>query len=288
MKCTMAEISWIKLRTDMFDDNKIKIIQNMPDGDALLVIWIRLITLAGSTNADGYVYLGEDLPYTEDMLAIIFNKPISTVRLALSTLEKLQMIELDTKGIFLVNFSKHQNLEKMMEIREYNRQKKQESRERKRQLLVNDNVKDNALTVNQNVNLDKDKEEDKEEDKEVEEDKKEKEKESKNTKKETVKSIFEYYTGGELLNVLMDFAEMRKSTNAKLTPRAAQMICNKLDTLADNDIDKIKIVENSIMNSWKGIFALKQDSNTGSSYKQQPTTQDLLQSEGVQAFLRGE
>lgn len=284
----MAEISWIKLRTDMFDDNKIKIIQNMPDGDALLVIWIRLITLAGSTNADGYVYLGEDLPYTEDMLAIIFNKPISTVRLALSTLEKLQMIELDTKGIFLVNFSKHQNLEKMMEIREYNRQKKQESRERKRQLLVNDNVKDNALTVNQNVNLDKDKEEDKEEDKEVEEDKKEKEKESKNTKKETVKSIFEYYTGGELLNVLMDFAEMRKSTNAKLTPRAAQMICNKLDTLADNDIDKIKIVENSIMNSWKGIFALKQDSNTGSSYKQQPTTQDLLQSEGVQAFLRGE
>lgn len=284
----MAEISWIKLRTDMFDDNKIKIIQNMPDGDALLVIWIRLITLAGSTNADGYVYLGEDLPYTEDMLAIIFNKPISTVRLALSTLEKLQMIELDTKGIFLVNFSKHQNLEKMMEIREYNRQKKQESRERKRQLLVNDNVKDNALTVNQNVNLDKDKEEDKEEDKEVEEDKKEKEKESKNTKKETVKSVFEYYTGGELLNVLMDFAEMRKSTNAKLTPRAAQMICNKLDTLADNDIDKIKIVENSIMNSWKGIFALKQDSNTGSSYKQQPTTQDLLQSEGVQAFLRGE
>lgn len=282
----MAEISWIKLRTDMFDDNKIKIIQNMPDGDALLVIWIRLITLAGSTNADGYVYLGEDLPYTEDMLAIIFNKPISTVRLALSTLEKLQMIELDTKGIFLVNFSKHQNLEKMMEIREYNRQKKQESRERKRQLLVNDNVKDNALTVNQNVNLDKDKEEDKE----VEEDKKEKEKEkeSKNTKKETVKSVFEYYTGGELLNVLMDFAEMRKSTNAKLTPRAAQMICNKLDTLADNDIDKIKIVENSIMNSWKGIFALKQDSNTGSSYKQQPTTQDLLQSEGVQAFLRGE
>ena len=27
----------------MFDDEKIKIIQSMPEGDALLVIWIRLI-----------------------------------------------------------------------------------------------------------------------------------------------------------------------------------------------------------------------------------------------------
>ena len=34
----MAEINWIKLRVDMFDDDKIKIIQSMPDVDAILVV----------------------------------------------------------------------------------------------------------------------------------------------------------------------------------------------------------------------------------------------------------
>ena len=48
----MAEMQWIKLRIDMFDDEKIKIIQSMPDGDALLVVWIRLIALAGKCNAN--------------------------------------------------------------------------------------------------------------------------------------------------------------------------------------------------------------------------------------------
>ena len=37
----MAEINWIKLRVDMFDDDKIKIIQSMPEGDAILVVWSR-------------------------------------------------------------------------------------------------------------------------------------------------------------------------------------------------------------------------------------------------------
>ena len=49
----MAEVKWIKLNVDMFDDEKIKIIQAMPDGDSLLVVWIKLITLAGKTNDGG-------------------------------------------------------------------------------------------------------------------------------------------------------------------------------------------------------------------------------------------
>lgn len=49
----MAEINWIKLRVDMFDDDKIKIIQSMPEGDAILVVWIRILALAGKCNAKG-------------------------------------------------------------------------------------------------------------------------------------------------------------------------------------------------------------------------------------------
>lgn len=127
-----SDVKWIKLKIDMFDDEKIKVIQNMPDGDALLVIWIRLLTLAGKTNDGGYLYLSDNLPYTEDMLSIILGKHLSTIRLALQTFEQLKMIESDVKGIYLVNFDKHQSLSKLEAIREYNKEKQRESRERKK------------------------------------------------------------------------------------------------------------------------------------------------------------
>ena len=72
----MATVKWIKLNVDMFDDEKIKIIQAMPDGDAILVIWIKLIALAGKTNDGGYIYISENIPYTDEMLSVIMNKPI--------------------------------------------------------------------------------------------------------------------------------------------------------------------------------------------------------------------
>lgn len=132
----MAEMQWIKLRIDMFDDEKIKIIQAMPDGDALLVVWIRLIALAGKCNAKGLVLVDDEFPFTDEMLATIFNKPLQTVRLALTTFEKFHMIESTTKGIYVTNFEKHQNIEGMDRIREQNRIRKQREREWKKALLL--------------------------------------------------------------------------------------------------------------------------------------------------------
>jgi predicted phage replisome organizer len=131
----MADINWIKLRIDMFDDEKIKIIQSMPEGDAILVIWIRLIALAGKCNSNGFVLVEDEFPYSDEMLSVIFNKPLTTVRLALQTFEKFKMVESTTRGIYITNFEKHQNVEGMDKIREQNRIRKQRERERKRALL---------------------------------------------------------------------------------------------------------------------------------------------------------
>lgn len=131
----MADINWIKLRVDMFDDEKIKIIQSMPEGDAILVIWIRIIALAGKCNAKGLVLIEDEFPYSDEMLATIFNKPLATVRLALGTFEKFRMIERTEKGIYISNFEKHQNTEGMEKIREQSRIRKQREREKKRALL---------------------------------------------------------------------------------------------------------------------------------------------------------
>lgn len=154
----MADINWIKLRVDMFDDEKIKIIQSMPEGDAILVIWIRIIALAGKCNAKGLVLIEDEFPYSDEMLATIFNKPLATVRLALGTFEKFRMIERTEKGIYISNFEKHQNTEGMDKIREQARIRKQREREKKRALLeagntpaLPDNSSENPETLPENV-----------------------------------------------------------------------------------------------------------------------------------------
>lgn len=154
----MADINWIKLRVDMFDDEKIKIIQSMPEGDAILVIWIRIIVLAGKCNAKGLVLIEDEFPYSDEMLATIFNKPLATVRLALGTFEKFRMIERTEKGIYISNFEKHQNTEGMEKIREQARIRKQREREKKRALLeagntpaLPENSSENPETLPENV-----------------------------------------------------------------------------------------------------------------------------------------
>lgn len=182
----MAEVKWIKINVDMFDDEKIKIIQSMPEGDALLIVWIKLITLAGKTNDGGYVYIAENMPYTDEMLSVIMNKPLNTIRLALDTFNKLGMVENDIRGIYLVNFEKHQSLDKLAEIREKNRLRVKKFRDKQKQLECN-------VTETLCNDIDIDKELDIEEDKEIEKDKKKKERKKSYGEYQNVKLLDKEY-----------------------------------------------------------------------------------------------
>lgn len=66
---TMSNVKWIKITTTMFDDEKIDFIESLPEADSILIIWIKLLTLAGRTNADGLILLSDTIPYTEEVLA---------------------------------------------------------------------------------------------------------------------------------------------------------------------------------------------------------------------------
>lgn len=72
----MADVKWIKIAVDMFDNRKIKQIGSMPEGDSLLLMWVQLLCLAGNVNDGGFIYLTKEIPYTDEMLATQFNKPI--------------------------------------------------------------------------------------------------------------------------------------------------------------------------------------------------------------------
>ena len=117
----MSEVKWIKIVTEFFDDEKIKLIESMPEADMVLIIWVKLLTLAGKKNMNGYIFLTENIPYTEEMLATVFNRPVNTIRLALETFKNFKMIEYNGKGeIRIANWEKHQNIEGMKRIREGN------------------------------------------------------------------------------------------------------------------------------------------------------------------------
>lgn len=131
----MAEVKWIKITTTMFEDEKIDFIESLPEADAILVIWIKILTQAGKCNSNGFIFLTEQIPYNEEMLAHKFRRPINVIKLALKTFENLGMIEIDDEGYISVsNWEKHQNIEGLEKIREQNRLRKQKQREREKQL----------------------------------------------------------------------------------------------------------------------------------------------------------
>ena len=74
----------------------------------------------------------------------------------------------------------------------------------------------------------------------------------KNTKKE-------FFLDDEKLNqTFADFVDMRKQIKAPMTDRAVGMAIKKLTELSGGNSDTaVKILEQSIMNSWKGLFPLK-------------------------------
>lgn len=128
----MADVKWIKLSTGVFDNRKIKQIEKMPEGDALIVIWFKLLVLAGNINDGGAVWFTEEIPYTEQLLATEFGKPLTIIQLALSTFRKFGMIEIVDDVIHVSNWEKYQNIEGMERIREQTRLRNIAYRERKR------------------------------------------------------------------------------------------------------------------------------------------------------------
>ncbi|MUV38140.1 hypothetical protein JNUCC1_02237 [Lentibacillus sp. JNUCC-1] len=167
----MSNIKWIKLSTAMFDDEKIRLIEKLPEADTILIIWIKLLSQAGRTNANGYIYLNENVPYTEEMLATIFDRSLNTVRLALKTLREFGMIFIDDDSFIRIsNWEKHQNVEGMDRVRKLNAERNKRYRERKKQQLIEDKPEDVSVTSRDGTEEELDKEQDIEIEKEQEKD----------------------------------------------------------------------------------------------------------------------
>lgn len=81
-----------------------------------------------------------------------------------------------------------------------------------------------------------------------------------------------YYPNDEILNkAFSDYVDMRKKIKKPMTDRAIELAIKKLEELSGGDNDTaIKIIEQSVMNSWQGLFPLKEE------HKPQERNWDLI------------
>ena len=145
----MADVKWIKLTTDMFDNRKIKHLRKLPEGNSIVLIWVMLLTMAGRCNANGMIYLTENIPYTTKMLADELGFEENIVKLALEALAQFEMIVTDSNYLFVSGWQEHQNIEGMEKIREQTRQRVAKHREKQKFLICN--VTSNATVTESNA-----------------------------------------------------------------------------------------------------------------------------------------
>ena len=171
----MADVKWIKICTDIFDDEKMLLIESMPEADSLIVIWFKLLCMAGKQNNSGVFMLNDKIAYTDEMLSTVFRRPINTVRLALKTFESYGMVEIVDNVLTIPNWEKHQSLDKLEAARAKTRQRVAAYRE-KQKLITSGNGYSNVTVTPCNA---ADKDIDRDIDKDIDKEKKE------STKKKT-------------------------------------------------------------------------------------------------------
>ena len=156
----MSDVKWIKIVTDIFDDEKILLIESLPWADSIIVIWFKLLCLAGKNNNQGVFVLNDKIPYTDEMLATIFRRDINTVRMAINTFQMFGMIEVVNGVITIPNWGKHQTLDSYEKKKERDRLYQAERRAKQKEIADKSSDKSSDVAIS---DIDKDKERDKEE-----------------------------------------------------------------------------------------------------------------------------
>ena len=262
---------WIKLKTNFFDLPTIDWIMSQNNGCEYIVLYQMLCLKTANTDGKLVSQIGEMLiPY--DIEKIVRDTKYfstDTVRVALDLFKNLGLIYVSDDNTMTIS-----NYDEMVGCESQWAEKKRLYRQKQKQIegqiegqqqgQIEDNVRQEYRDKRLEIR-----------DKSIEYRYKsvDKEKEEKE-KRETYVSILDSYTSNETLkSSLNDFIEMRKKMKG-FTTRAFKLALNKLDELSNDDEEKIKIVNQSVMNSWKSFYELKEETNKYPSWYKEGTQEE--------------
>lgn len=225
------------------DDSKIKAIRKMPEGSSIFELWIGILCLAMKSGRPGCVEIGDGIPFNPETLSNHFNISYVTVTLALRTFEQFKMIELLQDGtIFIKNFEKHQQLDKIRGNLEKTR--KRVEKYRNKQKLLSEGV---TVTPPLRNGIDKDVH------KEV--DKKKKQKKTP-VNFHSLISEFPLLNNDKFNAAYSEWESYSKENHKQLA--SGTVIKAQLKFLSEQP-DPIACIESSIRNGYKGLFEVKVD-----------------------------
>lgn len=132
----MADVEWIKLYLKSFrTSRKMSAIERMKNGDTIIVIWFKLLCLAGEINDGGAIYITPKIPFDEISLADELKKPCAVVKTAIKVFEEHDMVLKDDVGfIRIANWEKYQSADKLAEIRAKDRERKRQKKAQEKAL----------------------------------------------------------------------------------------------------------------------------------------------------------
>ena len=87
---------WLKLKESFFDEKLQKYIRTLPDGDRLLIAYLKM--QLKSLRTEGLIKYDQILPAIEEELAMILDEDVNTIKLLLPALEKARAIEILEDG----------------------------------------------------------------------------------------------------------------------------------------------------------------------------------------------
>lgn len=248
----MADVKWIKITTDMFDNRKIKHLRRLPDGDSIVLIWVMLLTLAGRCNSGGMIFLTENIPYTPKMLADELDFEESTVQLALNALEQLGMIQTNDNGFLAVTgWEKHQNIDGMEKIRESKRLA--QARWRAKQTAIAEKSTVDSTVDSTRISVDHAEEE-------KEEDKNKKEKENKSVRETThtlfVRLLPDYLLSDSLQAKMGEWVKYKTERKEPYKEQGMKSLLRQVENKAIQygDDAVCSLIDECMANNWKGII----------------------------------
>ena len=271
----MADVKWIKITTDIFDDEKILLIESLPDAYAIITVWFKLLCLAGKQNNSGVFMMGR-IAYTDKMLATIFRMKEATVSMALQTFEQFGMVEIVDGVITIPNWDKHQSLDAYEKKKERDRLYQAERRANQKALIEksSDKSSDSQTTPSSDVVV-SDKEEDKERDKE--EDKKKK------SVRETTTTIFkrllpDYILSEELQAKMAEWITYKMERKEGYKEQGMKSLLRQVENnaLKYGDRAVCELIELCMASGWKGIIFDKLEKQSSRPAYQKQTKADEL------------
>lgn len=235
---------WLKLKSDFFDDDTIKFIEEQENGIKYSNFYLKLCLKSLKTDGKLIRLVGETLiPYDINSLSKLTGVEFDTVRSAMQLFESIGLIKvLESGEIYLSQIDEliGSETDKAQMMRRLRAERKLDSNNVTQMLPEIEIEKD--IEIEKNI------------------------KKEKNKKRKTFEEVLaENNCSEELESSIRDFIDMRKTIKKPMTSKALELLFKNLEKLTNLEEEKIEILNQSIEHSWQTVYPLKTNNMRNSS-----------------------